>query len=96
MDDTGKRIFDPSPTATDAASRDARTAGGPAMAREPSRGADQLERICRERDQLRMVLQMVLDVGVFDGAGRSVTVKTLLRGYLATRVRVALEAKREA
>ncbi len=38
---------------------------------------------------------MVLDLRVYDGAGRSVTVADMLRGYLATRVRMALGAKRE-
>jgi hypothetical protein len=47
-----------------------------------------------QRDQLRLVLQMVLDAGVFDGAGRSVTVQDMLRGYLAAKVRMALGAKR--
>jgi hypothetical protein len=36
---------------------------------------------------------MVLDVDVFDGAGRSVTVERMLRGYVATAVRVALEGR---
>jgi hypothetical protein len=41
-----------------------------------------------------MILQMVLDVRVYDGAGRSTTVQNALRGHLATRVRVALDGKR--
>jgi hypothetical protein len=37
---------------------------------------------------------MVLDLDVFDSAGRAVTVERMLRGYVATAVRVALEGKR--
>jgi hypothetical protein len=48
----------------------------------------------RERDQLRIALQMVLDFGVFDGAGRAVTVEDALRGYVATAARVALRRGR--
>lgn len=54
-----------------------------------------MSRIVQERDQLRLTLQMVLDALVYDGAGRSVTVQNTLRGYLATRVRMALGGKRK-
>jgi len=37
---------------------------------------------------------MVLCVGVYDGAGRLVTVREMLRGSLATTVRVALDERR--
>jgi hypothetical protein len=60
---------------------------------EPGAGADPAE-VHRERDQLRIALQMVLDFGVFDGAGRAVTVEDALRGYVATAVRVALQRGR--
>jgi hypothetical protein len=53
-----------------------------------------LSRVVQERDQLRLILQMVLDVRVYDGAGRSLTVQNALRGHLATRVRMVLDAKR--
>jgi hypothetical protein len=54
---------------------------------EPSRSQEDVER-------LRFALRMVLDVDVFDSAGRAVTVERMLRGYVATAVRVALEGKR--
>jgi hypothetical protein len=60
---------------------------------EPGAGTDPAE-VHRERDQLRIALQMVLDFGVFDGAGRAVTVEDALRGYVATAVRVALQRGR--
>ncbi len=44
--------------------------------------------------QLRDALHMVLNVSVYDCAGRAVTVKDMLRGSLATQVRVALDRKR--
>jgi hypothetical protein len=47
-----------------------------------------------EREQLRDALHMVLNVNVYDCAGRAVTVKDMLRGSLATMVRVALNGKR--
>ena len=47
-----------------------------------------------DAERLRFALRMVLDVDVFDSAGRAVTVERMLRGYVATAVRVALEGKR--
>ena len=47
-----------------------------------------------EAERLRFALRMVLDLDVFDSAGRAVTVERMLRGYVATAVRVALEGKR--
>jgi hypothetical protein len=60
---------------------------------EPGTAAD-LAEVHLERDQLRIALRMVLDFGVFDGAGRAVTVEDALRGYVATAVRVALQRGR--
>jgi hypothetical protein len=45
----------------------------------------------QEAEELRVALQMVLDVQVFDSAGRAVAVQDVLRGYIAAAVRVALE-----
>jgi hypothetical protein len=98
MDDRGKRTFIRRPATKSADMDDHRQTdrGSPPSTLPPD--TDQPDpRLCRirdERDQLRLVLQMVLDVSVFDGAGRSVTVETMLRGYLATKVRIALGAKR--
>ena len=47
-----------------------------------------------EHAHLRDALHMVLNVNVYDCAGRAVTVKDMLRGSLATQVRVALDRKR--
>jgi hypothetical protein len=51
-------------------------------------------RLREERDQLRMILQMVLDASVYDGAGRSVPVQDMLRGHLAARARAAVRTRR--
>ncbi len=49
-----------------------------------------------DAERLRFALRMVLDLDVFDSAGRAVTVERMLRGYVATAVRVALEGKRSS
>jgi hypothetical protein len=95
MDHPGKRMFSLDPTLRDGASRHARSAQSAPTSGDQGRIEDRLARIRTERDELRIVLQKVLDLGVFDGAGRSVTVQTLLRGYLATKVRMVLGTKRE-
>jgi hypothetical protein len=56
--------------------------------------ACEVARLREERDQLRMILQMVLDASVYDGAGRSVPVQDMLRGHLAARVRAAVRTRR--
>ena len=66
----------------------------PGPAPEPGWAPADLAEVHLERDQLRIALQMVLDFGVFDGAGRAVTVEDALRGYVATAVRVALQRGR--
>ena len=47
-----------------------------------------------DQEQIRDALHMVLNVNVYDCAGRAVTVKDMLRGSLATMVRVALDGRR--
>ncbi|HEX2555857.1 MAG TPA: hypothetical protein VHL98_19325 [Microvirga sp.] len=47
-----------------------------------------------DREQLRDALHLVLNVSVYDCAGRAVTVKDMLRGSLATQVRMALDGRR--
>ena len=66
----------------------------PGPAREPGCAPAVPAEVHLERDQLRIALQMVLDFGVFDGAGRAVKVEDALRGYVATAVRVALQRGR--
>ena len=65
----------------------------------PSRGPQDrtpLERAADadDQEQIRDALHMVLNVNVYDCAGRAVTVKDMLRGSLATMVRVALDGRR--
>lgn len=69
-------------------------AGNPSLRGSHGRAAPERSADADEQDQIRDALHMVLNVSVYDCAGRAVTVKDMLRGSLATMVRVALDRKR--
>jgi hypothetical protein len=69
----------------------AESAGKPPV---PTAGAEGERPVPADDAQLRDALHLVLNVNVYDCAGRAVTVKDMLRGSLATQVRVALDRKR--
>jgi len=60
---------------------------GPAATPASKPGAPTLEALSTEIDQLRATLRQVLNVSVYDAAGRVRPVGSILRGSLATVVR---------